>query len=67
MPISTRILISKVSREDTAMKPMPETIACTRSTAPRLLIRPAMMNSVVVMNRRPSGLPGYAAISMYST
>ena len=51
IPISTRILTSSVSRDDTAMKPMPETIACTRSTAPRLLIRPAMMNSVVVMNR----------------
>ena len=53
MPINTRSLTCSVSRYDGPMKPMPESIACTLSTAPGRLIRPAMMNSVVVTNRLP--------------
>jgi hypothetical protein len=54
IPISTRILSSKVSREDTAMKPMPKTMACTRSTAPKGA-RSSPRHSGA--RRNPGGLP----------
>ena len=54
IPISTSSRTSSVSRDDTAMKPMPETIACTRSTAPKGA-RSSPRHSGA--RRNPGGLP----------